>query len=47
MSGMIELIQEHLTDNRSGEWLDFLANAIGCTIGTVVGLTYSWSRQRR
>ena len=38
MSGAIELIQEHLTTNRSGEWLDFAANSIGVTLAAVIGL---------
>lgn len=29
MSGVIELAQEYLTDYRSGDWLDFLANSCG------------------
>ncbi len=38
MSGCIELIQNYLTTNRSGEWLDFAANTCGATIGNVVGI---------
>lgn len=29
MSGVIELAQEYLTDYRSGDWMDFLANSCG------------------
>ncbi len=29
MSGVIELAQEYLTDYRSGDWFDFLANSCG------------------
>ncbi len=37
MSGVIEIVQETCTATRAGEWLDFAANATGCTIGAVVG----------
>lgn len=36
MSGIIELIQAYFTTNRSGEWLDFYANAIGGIIGVLL-----------
>ena len=29
ISGLIEILQENCTDNRSGDWLDFVANSIG------------------
>lgn len=32
MSGLIELAQEFLTTNRSGDWADFAANSLGCLI---------------
>lgn len=38
-SGLMELIQEYCTVVRSGDWLDFAANSIGVTLGTVLGLT--------
>ena len=38
MSGIIELMQEHCTTTRSGEWLDFLANSTGVTLAVPVGL---------
>ena len=38
MSGVLELVQAYCTTNRSGEWLDFAANATGCTLGAAVGL---------
>lgn len=37
MSGCLELIQEYLTTNRCGEWLDLAANATGATLGAAVG----------
>ena len=29
LSGLIELIQQYLTNYRSGDWLDLLSNSIG------------------
>lgn len=39
MSGLIEILQANCTGGRrSGDWMDFYANAIGCTIAAVVGV---------
>ena len=39
MSGLIEILQAYCTSGRrSGEWLDFVANAIGATIGATIGI---------
>ena len=38
LSGMLELLQAYGTTYRSGEWLDFAANAIGVALGTIVGI---------
>ena len=39
MSGIIELLQEYCTGgHRSGDWLDFAANAAGVTIAALIGL---------
>ena len=39
MSGIIELFQEYCTGgHRSGDWLDFAANATGVTIAALIGL---------
>ena len=39
MSGIIELAQAYLTNgNRSGDWLDFVANSIGVVLGNVIGI---------
>lgn len=35
-SGAVELLQEHLTKYRGGEWLDFLANTCGVLTATAV-----------
>lgn len=41
MSGMIEYLQATCTaGRRSGEWLDFLANTIGCVIPFLIGSIY-------
>lgn len=37
MGGLVEIVQEQCTKNRSGEWLDFAADALGCTLGAFVG----------
>ncbi|MCQ2066642.1 MAG: hypothetical protein MJY65_03170 [Bacteroidaceae bacterium] len=38
LGGMLELIQEHCTEVRSGEWADFLANSIGVAAAVPIGL---------
>ena len=44
MSGLIEILQENCTGGRrSGDWLDFLANSIGATLGLAAG--YMWYRK--
>lgn len=37
MGGMIEIMQATLTTCRSGEWLDFIADAVGVLFGAFVG----------
>lgn len=37
MSGVIELVQEYCTTDRSGDWLDFLANVLGVLLAASVG----------
>ena len=37
MSGLIELAQAYCTTNRTGDWLDLAANAIGALSGIVLG----------
>ena len=37
MGCILELMQEHLTTCRSGDWLDAVANAIGVLLGALVG----------
>lgn len=36
-SGVIEVLQSYLTSQRSGDWLDFVANVIGVLLATLVG----------
>lgn len=39
MSGVIELLQEYCTNGRrSGDWVDFAANATGVTLAAIIGL---------
>lgn len=39
MGGLIEVLQSYCTNgNRSGEWLDFFADAIGSTIAALIGI---------
>ena len=37
MRGCIELMQAYLTTNRSGDWLDFLANSTGVLLAVLFG----------
>ena len=37
MSGVIEILQENCTDNRGGEWLDFVSNCVGVLLAALVG----------
>ena len=36
-SGIIELLQQYATDNRSGEWLDLAANSLGVSLAALIG----------
>ena len=39
MGGLIEILQSKCTNgNRSGEWLDFFADAMGSTIALLIGI---------
>lgn len=47
MSGLIEILQENCTGGRrSGDWLDFAANATGVTLAAVAGIAASRIRLR-
>lgn len=48
MSGLIELLQAYCTGGRrSGDWLDFAANATGTTLASVVAIVYLWLSKKR
>ena len=49
MSGLIEILQAYCTGGRrSGDWLDFLANGIGATMGFAVGcVAFRLMRRRK
>ena len=47
MGGILEIMQAKLTTCRSGEWLDFVADAIGVCIGTALGLLLRIPKKRR
>lgn len=34
--GFMEILQHYIFINRSGNWYDFFANAIGATIGVII-----------
>lgn len=36
--GLLELVQKYLTTCRSGDWIDFIADAIGAALGSLLGL---------
>ena len=38
LGGLMELLQAYCTTTRSGEWLDFWADAMGAILGTGVGV---------
>lgn len=46
MGGVIEIVQEQCTANRRGEWLDFAADTVGCTLAIVIGLLMNYLKQR-
>ena len=46
--GLLELLQAYCTGGRrSGDWLDFAANASGATLMLCVGILWVWFRARR
>lgn len=38
LGGILEFVQEYLTTTRSGDVWDFIADAIGAALGTILGL---------
>ena len=47
MGGLIEIVQGTCTKTRSGEFLDFIADAIGCTLAIGVGLLMKNVKMRK
>lgn len=48
MSGVIEILQATCTGGqRSGDWLDFAANAVGATLGTAIGIVLAAYRAKQ
>jgi VanZ family protein len=47
MGGLIEIVQGTCTETRSGEFLDFIADAIGCTLAIGVGLLMKNVKMRK
>ncbi len=48
MSGLIEILQEYCTGGRrSGDWLDFAANSIGATLGSIIGAVVMEVKKRK
>lgn len=41
MSGLVEIGQSTLTTTRSGDWMDFIANATGVLVASLIGY-YLW-----
>lgn len=46
LGGLLELLQEWLTTYRSGEWFDFVADAVGAGLGYALGIATAWLWQR-
>ncbi|MBO4561241.1 MAG: VanZ family protein [Bacteroidaceae bacterium] len=48
LGGLMELAQMYLTSNRSGDWADLAADAIGVLLGAIIGsiLLRRWIRYR-
>ena len=47
MSGLIEVLQATCTGGRrSGDWLDFAANAVGATLAAVIGILLARRRAK-
>lgn len=38
LGGLLEIMQEHLTDYRSGDWFDFVADIAGVVLAAAIGL---------
>jgi VanZ family protein len=47
MGGLLELLQAYATTTRNGDWLDFAANTLGVTLGTLFGLVLMTIARKR
>ena len=48
MGGAVEPAQAYCTGGRrTGDWIDVVANAIGCTLALVAGAAITWKNQKR
>lgn len=47
MSGLIELAQAYCTTDRSGDWLDLGANAVGTLLGIALGILFTQRTYRK
>ncbi|HZK04015.1 MAG TPA: VanZ family protein [Bacteroidaceae bacterium] len=45
--GVMELGQKYLTETRSAEWLDFIANTAGVLTAAVIGAFVLWPIQKK
>jgi hypothetical protein len=46
-SGVVELLQEYCTVYRGGDWLDFLANAVGIALISLIAYSLLRTRLRK
>ena len=47
MGGLIEILQANCTGGRrSGEWMDFYADAIGVVLAAIFGILLGWYRAK-
>lgn len=47
VSGLIELGQEYLVEYRTGDWLDFVANACGVVLSAIIAYSYCRGRKSK
>lgn len=46
LGGAMELVQAYLTTCRSGDWIDFEADAVGALIGLLVCVGLNWKLKK-
>lgn len=47
MGGLVELVQTYCTVNRTGDWIDFLANTVGVLFGASIAYLFRKHMSRR